>query len=62
MKPDSTTIHLRITFQLRDAIQKQADVERRPWTQMAVLLLQDAVEQQATARKRRAHTSKEVTT
>ena len=42
--PDSTTIHLRITLQLKDAIQKRADQERRTWTQMATLMLQDAAE------------------
>jgi len=47
----STTVHLRVPVQLRDRIQRRADEERRPWTQMAVILLEDAVVQ---SEKRRA--------
>lgn len=36
------TVHLRVPSHVRDAIAKRAEEERRPWTQMAVLLLTDA--------------------
>ena len=42
-KPNgSTTIHLRIPKVLKDAINARADAERRMFTQMAVIMLQDA--------------------
>ena len=44
-KPFATTIHLRVPFTLKDQIKERAESERRPWTQMAVLMLQDAAEQ-----------------
>ena len=39
----STTVHLRIPLALKHEIGKLALLQRRPWTQMTVLLLSDAV-------------------
>lgn len=38
----TTTVHLRIPLALKEKIAKRADAERRTWTQMAVLMLEDA--------------------
>lgn len=38
----STTVHLRIPLTLKADIAQRAEDERRTWTQMALLLLEDA--------------------
>lgn len=39
---ESITIHLRVPLDLKETIEERATAERRPWTQMAILMLQDA--------------------
>ena len=39
----STVVHIRMPLDLKDKIEQLAVADRRPWTQMAVLLLHDAV-------------------
>jgi len=39
----STVVHIRMPLDLKDQINQLAIADRRPWTQMAVVLLRDAV-------------------
>jgi len=39
----STVVHIRMPLDLKDQIEQIAANDRRPWTQMTVLLLRDAV-------------------
>ena len=42
--PDSHVVHLRIPDDIHAAILARAQAERRTWSQMAIILLEDAIE------------------
>jgi len=39
----STVVHIRMPLDVKEKIDRLAVADRRPWSQMAVLLLRDAV-------------------
>jgi hypothetical protein len=42
--PDSHVVHLRVPDDIHAAILARAQQERRPWSQMCLILLEDALE------------------
>lgn len=55
----SEVMHIRIPLDLKDKIHQLADAQRRPWTQMTVLLLRDAVTQSASAATKKSSRAKQ---